>query len=84
MIRSHLKTASLSYFLSIILGIFLMMIVLVAFLKFSSGNPLAALVLAFLSTALLGVFLGWVDKVEHLSDKEKPQRRDAYKRRGIS
>lgn len=78
----QLRTASLSYFLSIILGVFLMMIVLVAFLRFSAGNVFIALTLAFSATLFLSFFLAWVDVIEAPKKEPEAQGRFLSKRRG--
>jgi hypothetical protein len=56
-----LKPHSMAYILSLMLGVLLLVIVVVAFLKFAHGNVWVALSMAFISTLMLSLFLGWVD-----------------------
>lgn len=60
----QLKQHSLSYILSVFMGVLLLLTVVVGFLRFAKGNVLIAMALAFLSTFVLSLFLGWVEVVE--------------------
>lgn len=77
--KKQLKPNSLSFIFSLGLGILLLLIVLVAFLRFSGGNIWVALSMAFMSTLVLSLFLSWVDvkenEVEETREKENKFRR---------
>ena len=66
-----MKPHSLTYLFSVLLGLLLLMIVLVAFLRFSNGSFGLALLMAFSSTLLLSLFLGWVDIEEVRKEKDE-------------
>ena len=65
-----LKPHSLSYLFSIFLGVLLLMISILAFMRFAKGNIWVALSLAFISNMILSLFLGWVDVQENASELE--------------
>ncbi|MEZ4814831.1 MAG: hypothetical protein R3A80_06440 [Bdellovibrionota bacterium] len=70
-----LKPHSLTYLLSIILGLMMFLVVLISFLRFAGGSIWAALFLSFVSTAGLSVFLAWVDVQEHEEDREEKNKK---------
>lgn len=70
-----LKPHSLTYLLSILLGLMMFLVVLVSFLRFAGGSVWAALFLSFVSTAALSIFLAWVDVQEVEEDKDEKNRK---------
>lgn len=78
-----LKQHSLSYVLSILLGLLMLMIVLVAFLRFAQGNIWVAFSMAFFSTLILSLFLSWIDvqQTEEMKEKEKSNNRSMMRGR---
>lgn len=79
--KKELKQHSLSYMLSMILGLMMLLIVLVAFLRFGSGNIWVALSMALFSTLILSLFLSWVDIQETESEKDKENNSRSMMRR---
>jgi hypothetical protein len=78
----YLKPHSLTYFLSIMLGLMMFMVVIVSFLRFAKGNIVVAISLAVMSTLLLGMFLSWVDiQSPPEEEKEKNNSRHFSRRR---
>jgi len=73
----HFKPHSLTYLLSIILGLMMFMVVIVSFLRFAKGNILVAVCMAVGSTLLLGVFLSWVD-VQNPPEDPKDKNKSKY------
>ena len=74
--KYSLKPSPITYFLSLLFGLFLMFAVLVLFLQFSHGNFWLGLVLALASTVVLSFFLAWLEVQEHeagedLEDKKR-------------
>jgi ABC-type antimicrobial peptide transport system permease subunit len=82
-LRNVLKQHSLSYILSVLLGLMMLMIVLVAFLRFAKGNIWVAFSMAFLSTLILSLFLSWVDvqQTEEKKDRENSNARSRMRGR---
>ncbi len=73
----YFKPHSLTYILSIILGLMMFLVVIVSFLRFAKGNILVAVCMAFVSTLLLGVFLSWVD-VQNPKEKDEDKNKSRY------
>ncbi len=66
-----LRPHSMAYIFSIFLGVMLLLIVVVAFLRFAKGNIWVALSMAFMSTLMLSLFLSWVDVQETEENKNE-------------
>lgn len=75
------KPHSLTYVLSIILGLMMFLVVIVSFLRFAKGNILIAVSMAFVSTLLLGGFLSWVDTQEPPEKKKENNNSKFFARR---
>jgi hypothetical protein len=70
MTKFKIQPHPLTYFLSLLVGHFLIFIVLIAFLRFSHGNLFVGLALAVCSTLILALFLACVDVRENEDPKE--------------
>lgn len=77
----QLRPHSLTYFLSIILGLMMFLVVVLTFLRFAKGNILIAASLAITSTLLLGVFLSWVDIHDPQDEKNEKNKSKSFARR---
>ncbi len=74
---------SLSYVMSLCLGLLLLIVVMVLFLRLASGSIWVALSLAFMSTLVLSFLLSWVDIQEEDERKSDQSKLRDLKRRKL-